>query len=108
MKWQLLTDATSTTKAQFATVVAKGTTGDITVGGNTGGTETDKTAASQTLAANGDATYYVLVWLEETGAEQQGEDASTAETKKAYTGNITFDAVDAQGNKSGVTATFTS
>lgn len=53
-------------------------------------------------------TFYVLVWLEETGAEQQGEDASTAETQKTYTGNITFDAVDAQGNKSGVTATFLS
>lgn len=53
-------------------------------------------------------TYYVLVWLEETGAEQQEQDASKPDSIKSYTGNITFDAVDANGNKSGVTATFTS
>lgn len=53
-------------------------------------------------------TYYVLVWLEETGAEQQDQDASKPDSIKSYTGNITFDAVDANGNKSGVTATFTS
>ena len=53
-------------------------------------------------------TYYVLVWLEETGAEQQNDDASKVDAIKSYTGNITFDAVDAQGNKSGVTATFLS
>lgn len=53
-------------------------------------------------------TYYVLVWLEETGEEQQEQDASKPDSIKSYTGNITFDAVDANGNKSGVTATFTS
>lgn len=53
-------------------------------------------------------TYYVLVWLEETGAEQQEQDASKPDSIKSYTGNITFDAVDANGNKSGVTATFLS
>ena len=53
-------------------------------------------------------TYYVLVWLEETGAEQQNDDASKVDAIKSYTGNITFDAVDANGNKSGVTATFLS
>lgn len=54
------------------------------------------------------ATFYVLVWLEEIGDEQQDADASAEGTPKTYTGNITFDAVDAQGNKSGVTATFLS
>lgn len=54
------------------------------------------------------ATFYVLVWLEETGSEQQKDDASNEGAQKTYTGNITFDAVDAQGNKSGVTATFLS
>lgn len=102
MKWQLLTDATSTERAKFAEVVAQGVTGDITVGGNTGGTATDKTAASQKLAANGEATYYVLVWLEEMGAEQQ-----TADAGKSFTGTVTFNAVDAAGNESGVTASFT-
>ena len=65
------------------------------------GTENTETGASS-------ATYYVLVWLEETGAEQQDVDASTAELTREYKGTITFDAVDAQGNKSGVTATFLS
>ncbi len=102
MKWQLLKDTTSTSRAEFATVVNKGVTGDVTVGGNTGGTATDKTAASQTLAANGEATYYVLVWLEETGEEQQTDDAG-----QSFTGTVTFNAVDANGEESGVTASFT-
>lgn len=101
MKWQLLTNATSTTRADFATVVDKGVTGNVTVGGNTGGTATDKNAASQTLAAQGDATYYVLVWLEETGTAQEGADAG-----QSFTGTVTFNAVDAAGNTSGVTASF--
>ena len=54
------------------------------------------------------ATYYVVVWLEEIGTEQQDEDASTTETQRTYRGTVTFDAVDANGNKSGVTATFLS
>lgn len=61
-----------------------------------------------TDGGNSTATFYVLVWLEETGAEQQNDDASKVDDVKTYTGNITFDAVDANGNKSGVTATFTS
>lgn len=61
-----------------------------------------------TDGGNSTATYYVLVWLEETGDEQQDKDASKPDSIKTYTGNITFDAVDANGNKSGVTATFTS
>lgn len=61
-----------------------------------------------TDGGNSTATYYVLVWLEETGDEQQDQDASKPDSIKTYTGNITFDAVDANGNKSGVTATFTS
>lgn len=61
-----------------------------------------------TDGGNSTATYYVLVWLEETGDEQQEQDASKPDSIKTYTGNITFDAVDANGNKSGVTATFTS
>lgn len=61
-----------------------------------------------TEGSNSTATFYVLVWLEETGAEQQDDDASKVDAVKSYTGNITFDAVDADGNKSGVTATFLS
>ncbi len=99
MKWQLLNNATSTTRAEFATVVDKGVTGNVTVGGNTGGTGAE--AASQDLAANGEATYYVLVWLEETGVAQEGVDAG-----QSFTGTVTFNAVDANGKESGVTASF--
>lgn len=100
MKWQLLTNATSTERAAFATIVGTGTAGDITVGGNTGGT--GATAASQTLEASADATYYVLVWLEETGSAQEKADAN-----KTFKGTVNFEAVDAQGNTSGLTASFT-
>ena len=100
MKWQLLSDGTATARADFATVVAAGATGAVTVGGNTGAT--GATAASQNLAAKGTATYYVLVWLEETGAAQETADAS-----KSFTGTVTFNAVDASGKESGLTASFT-
>ena len=100
MKWQLLTNPTSTERATFATVVGTGTDGDITVGGNTGGT--GAVAASQTLDASGNATYYVLVWLEETGEAQE-----TADANKTFKGLVKFDAVDANGTKSGLTASFT-
>ena len=100
MKWQLLETGTSTARADFATVVDKGVTGDVTVGGNTGAT--GATAASQNLAAEASATYYVLVWLEETGAAQETADAS-----KSFTGTVTFNAVDASGKTSGLTASFT-
>ena len=53
-------------------------------------------------------TFYVVVWLEEIGDEQQDVDASAEGAEKTYQGVITFDAVDAAGNKSGVTATFLS
>ena len=68
----------------------------------------DATVTETPAAGEGTPATVTLVWLEETGAEQQDNDASSADSKKSYTGNITFDAVDAQGNKSGVTATFLS
>ena len=101
MKWQLLTNDTATTRATFATTVDKGVAGDVTVGGNTSKDGTGTTAASQTLAASGTATYYVLVWLEETGSAQETTDAA-----KAFKGTVTFNAVDAGGNTSGLTASF--
>ena len=63
---------------------------------------------SGTEGGNSTATYYVVVWLEELGVEQQDADASTKDSLKTYQGTVTFDAVDAQGHKSGVTATFLS
>ena len=99
MKWQLLTDDVTTTRATFATVVNKGVVGNITVGGNSGGTGTD--AYSKDLEANGEVTYYVLVWLEETGSAQENDDAA-----KTFTGHVAFSAVDASGNNTGLTASF--
>ncbi len=65
-------------------------------------------ATNLSLAANGTETYYVIVWLEEMGTAQENEDATIEETLRTYKGTVTFDAVDANGSKSGVTATFTS
>jgi len=59
-------------------------------------------------AGDSSVTYYVVVWLEELGREQQDEDASTEQLARSYSGTVTFDAVDASGNRSGVTATFLS
>lgn len=104
MYWKLLTDATTTTEAAFSTNVKQGTTGNITVGGNvtaTPGTGTE--AATLTLAGDADKDFYVMVWLEETGAPQED-----ADSKKSYTGTVSFNAVDTAGNTgTGVTATFT-
>ena len=66
------------------------------------------TGSNVTLEGLGSATYYVVVWLEELGKEQQDEDASAEGSLKVYNGTVTFDAVDANGNRSGVTATFLS
>lgn len=70
----------------------------------------DENGAAANLSLNGGAsqTFYVVVWLEEIGAAQEDVDASTAETARTYSGTVTFDAVDANGQKSGVTATFLS
>ena len=102
---------TATAKADFAKV-KQGKDGFITYSAETDETtginKADSVSLTGTDGDNSSATYYVLVWLEEIGTEQQDEDASKTDSIKTYTGNITFDAVDAQGNKSGVTATFLS
>lgn len=106
---------TATAKADFAKV-KQGLDGNITYKASVNAETQINDAESvslygtdnNTVSTPSSATYYILVWLEETGAEQQADDASAADSIKTYTGNITFDAVDAQGNKSGVTATFLS
>lgn len=106
-----VTLATGTAKADFA-MVKQNLDGYLTYSADKDETSQLNKAANLSLSGtDGDTSsksFYVLVWLEETGAEQQDSDASSADSKKSYTGNITFDAVDAQGNKSGVTATFLS
>lgn len=92
-----------------ATADGKSTgTGFITVEGNS--TSTRPTTGTATAkfpqdlgftAADSSHVYYVLVWLEETGAEQEDDDAN-----KSYEGTVTFNAVDASGHTSGLTASF--
>lgn len=88
MKWQVLTDAT-TVKAG-ATTVAQGTEGVIT--------------DNQALTANGSADLYLVVWLDETNAAQDADDAG-----KNFTGTVTFNGVNSDGSAStGITAKFNS
>lgn len=121
MYWQLLTDDSSVnvSRAAFATNVKQGTEGDITVMGNTGHSgypaENAANAASHSIGKGSTGTYYVLVWLEETGSAQETADAKVAQTETTtgknttWTGTVTFNAVDNQGNvQPGVTATFNS
>ena len=85
---------------------AEGGMGNLTVGGNSvnpaGETGTGKDVASHTLGANASATYYVVIWLEEMGKAQENDDAS-----KTFNGSVFFSAVDANGNNTGITASFT-
>lgn len=102
------------------TKVKQGFDGNMTYSSTTGNIGTEELQFTANLAESlslygtdsdegeSSKTFYVLVWLEEIGTAQQTEDASQPESVKSYTGNITFDAVDANGNKSGVTATFNS
>ena len=68
-------------------------------------------------ATNGTQDYYLVVWLHETGNQQDAsaeaaaaENATvTAEANTSFTGQVTFNAIDANGgNLSGLTATFSS
>ena len=70
----------------------------------------DENGAVTNISLTGGASkvFYVIVWLEEMGTAQESVDASTTDTPRTYSGTVTFDAVDANGNKSGVTATFLS
>ena len=58
--------------------------------------------ASHTLGTTQSATYYVVIWLEEMGKAQENDDAS-----KKFSGTVFFSAVDAAGNNTGITASFT-
>ena len=83
MKWKLLTNAT--TDNGETTYVGPGTSGDI--------------ASNVQLSASGTQTYYVMVWLEETGNPQDTPDAN-----KGFSGSVTFQAAGGTG----LTATFSS
>ena len=86
MKWQVLTDAT-TVKAG-ATTVAQATDGVIT--------------DNQALTASGTHDFYLVIWLDETNAAQDTDDAG-----KTFNGTVTFNGVNADGTESkGITAKF--
>ena len=86
MKWQVLTDAT--TVNADATTVAQGTKGDI--------------VKNQALTASGSQDFYLVIWLEETNAPQDDDDAG-----KTFTGTVTFNGVNSDGTTSnGITAKF--
>ena len=110
LKWQLLdsTYATDGAAPEYATIVPQDTRGNLTVGGNSiatvGGAIGEGTAiSSNVLGAEDDIEYYVMVWLEETGTEQQDEDA-----EGSFLGTVFFTAVDASGDETGITASFAS
>ena len=86
MKWQVLTDAT--TVNSNATTVAQGENGTI--------------VDNQALTASGTHDFYLVIWLDETNAEQDADDAG-----KTFNGTVTFNGVNADGSSStGITAKF--
>ena len=95
-------------KVGYSTDVLATSTGGLgylTVGGNSrdqnGSLGTGTAVASHTLAKGASATYYVVIWLEETGKPQESTDA-----KKTFSGTVFFSAVDAEGKNTGITASF--
>ena len=98
MKWKLI-GANATTDAT-STINNPGTAGEI--------------VANLLLpATNGNQDYYLVVWLHETGNQQDAATANqetgvTAEANTSFTGQVTFNAVDANGQPTagGLTATF--
>lgn len=86
MKWQVLTDA-KTVNAD-ATTVAQGTAGTI--------------VDNQALTASGTHDFYLVIWLDETNAAQDADDAG-----KTFKGTVTFNGVNSDGSAStGITAKF--
>lgn len=109
-------------KITGAALNAQGAAAALTVDmtDNEGVLSTTNTATNVQLAGGATETFYVVVWLEEMGTAQESADASgnygsvneeTGEKEyvaRTYSGLVSFDAVDANGVTSGVTATFLS
>ena len=86
MKWQVLTDATTVNTS--ATTVPQGENGTI--------------VANQALTASGTHDFYLVIWLDETNAKQDADDAG-----KTFSGTVTFNGVNSDGSAStGITAKF--
>lgn len=86
MKWQVLTDAT--TVNADATTVAQDTAGTI--------------VDNQALTDREPHDFYLVIWLDETNAAQDADDAG-----KTFNGTVTFNGVNSDGSAStGITAKF--
>lgn len=94
MKWKLIPAPTGDNFADNASATA-----------NPADTPADlhKNVNGDALAAkNGEQKYYVVIWIEEAGDQNDAKDADLT-----FTGKVVFNAVDASGTKStGLTATF--
>ena len=105
--WKLLDENYAEGEAPaYSSNVQQGTTGDITVAGNSiatvgGSVGTGVEKSTNVMLANAVETYYVMVWLEEMGDAQEQADAAGK-----FKGTVYFTAVDAGGNATGITASF--
>lgn len=88
MRWQLLSGTSTSDFATTGTAVSSHTTPSLL-------------HSSEYLTAGNSATYYFIVWLEETGAVQN------TEMSKTFTGSVTANVVNSSGVAvSQTTATF--
>jgi hypothetical protein len=107
LKWQLLnvTDedfaAEAFGDAAMADAIAVNATGQLVRPFNDTYDNTTEQSARTKLGAGLSEDFYVLIWLEETGDKQELDDAG-----EGFTGLVTFNAVDATGTSSGITASF--
>ena len=87
MKWQLMQD--NATLGSAGTAQNQGSEGTIVEN-------------QQLVASTGTQDYYVVIWLHETDAPQDTDDAG-----KDFNGSVTFNAVNADGGSTtGITANF--
>ncbi len=91
LSWKLLNSTSADNTSSTAATITSGTPFYLAGSSSTGAT----------LAGSGTNTYYLMIWLEETGSPQDTDDA-----EKTFTGNVTVNAVDGNGNSQGLTATF--
>ena len=120
--YEQITTAKRISAEDDVNINSKGVDAPITIDvatGAEGALSTTNTGTNVRLAGGATETFYVVVWLEEMGTKQEDQDATgnygtaddegnKAYVERTYSGLVTFDAVDEDGNPSGVTATFIS
>lgn len=96
LKWKLITSADATNPSQSAL----GANTDLSA--NTNET-TGKFASNLTLTTNAKKEYYMIIWINETNADQSDASSSaTPNNPKTFYGLVKFDS----SNGTGVTSTF--